>query len=57
MGQHSRERTEDFHKQRLDIFCKLKVKEIMEQQNFEKLIRAGIIVREKEEDNKEKKCV
>ncbi len=57
MGQHSRERTEDFHKRRLGIFCKLQVKEIMEQQNFERLIRAGIIMREKEENNKEKKCV
>ena len=54
MGQKSRERTEDFHKRRMDIFCKPQIKEIVEQQNFERLVRAGIIIQE-EEDGDHKK--
>ena len=51
MGQHSRERTEDFHKRRLDIFCKLQVKTLIEQQNFERLVRTGFIIREEDGDH------
>ena len=43
MGQYKKERTEDFHKRRMDAFCKFQTKTIIEQQNFELLIKTGVI--------------